>query len=106
MEPHTPALPWCQMLSESSHSLHLTRVFTMALLGWIANALADPVVYAFWYPVFRQNLIQMFQRLIRRSSVNFTTENNNRRTSSGGVTTATPGVAVNRGYDNAEVTAT
>ena len=34
-----------------------------SLLGWIANALADPIVYAFWYPVFRENLVKMIVKI-------------------------------------------
>ena len=56
-------LPMCHMAAESSHALHLTRIFTMSLLGWIANALADPIVYAFWYPVFRKNLVKLILKV-------------------------------------------
>lgn len=68
--------PICQMLAETSHALHLTKVFTMSLLGWILNALADPIVYAFWYPVFRRNLYKIAVRarenLSQRTSNSFT----------------------------------
>ena len=49
----------------------------MALLGWIANALADPIVYAFWYPVFRKSLVKMIFKLKSRVVVTGATVHNN-----------------------------
>ena len=41
--------------------------FTTALLGWILNAFADPIIYAFWYPVFRKNVLRLLMRLKQRA---------------------------------------
>ncbi len=41
-------LPWCAMASETSHALRLSAIFELSLLGWVANVLANPIIYAFW----------------------------------------------------------
>ena len=61
--PDLYSLPWEAMMAQMSHSLYLTRIFTISLLGWIINTLADPLVYAFWYPVFRKHLNKLCCKL-------------------------------------------
>ncbi len=41
-------LPWCSMASETSHAIRLATIFELALLGWVLNVLANPIIYAFW----------------------------------------------------------
>ncbi len=41
-------LPWCAMASETAHALWLATIFELALLGWVLNVLANPIIYAFW----------------------------------------------------------
>ena len=60
-------LPWCEMVSQTSHSLELIRIFTLSTFAWTLNALLDPIIYAFWYPVFRNNLKTLKDGLLRRN---------------------------------------
>ncbi len=61
-------LPWCEMTAHTAHSLKLIRVFALATSAWTLNALLDPIIYALWYPVFRNNLKELWTRIRRRKN--------------------------------------